>query len=243
VLNLQRFANSGLITMLSKADKKIGFDKNPLSFAYDIKVKHEIQDGTHETERNLKLIEYLSTEKQTKPRLYFSAEDSRLVADLVSEPYVVIAPASVWYTKQFPLSKWVELIKNIPAQYTICLLGAGNDVKYCEQIIAESERENILDLAGKLTFLESAALMKKAVMNFVNDSAPMHFASAVNAPTTAIFCSTIPEFGFGPMADEARILQAEEKLDCRPCGLHGFKNCPQGHFKCAMDINIPVNLL
>lgn len=243
VLNLQRFANSGLITLFSRADKKVGFDKNPLSFTYDLKVKHEIQDGTHEVERNLKLIEFLSDEKKARPRLYFSEEDSRMVSDLIKEPYVTIAPASVWYTKQFPLSRWVELIKHIPEKYAICLLGAGNDVKYCEQIIAESGRENMIDLAGKLSFLESAALMKKADMNFVNDSAPMHFASAVNAPTTAIFCSTVPDFGFGPLSDNATVLQVEEKLACRPCGLHGFRNCPQGHFKCAMDIKIPENLL
>ena len=74
-------------------------------------------------------------------------------------------------------------------------------------------------------------------MTFTNDSAPLHFASAVNAPVTAIFCSTIPEFGFGPLSDVAHTIETEEKLLCRPCGLHGKKACPQGHFKCA-DIEI-----
>jgi ADP-heptose:LPS heptosyltransferase len=79
--------------------------------------------------------------------------------------------------------------------------------------------------------------MKDAEMNFVNDSAPMHLASAVNAATTAIFCSTIPEFGFGPLADNSAIVQTSEKLDCRPCGLHGFDQCPKKHFKCAITID------
>ena len=73
-------------------------------------------------------------------------------------------------------------------------------------------------------------------MNYVNDSAPMHFASAMNAPVTAIYCSTIPGFGYGPLSDIRFIVEREEPLYCRPCGLHGYDNCPEGHFKCALDI-------
>ncbi|HEV9038701.1 MAG TPA: glycosyltransferase family 9 protein, partial [Puia sp.] len=73
-------------------------------------------------------------------------------------------------------------------------------------------------------------------MNYVNDSAPMHFASAVNAPVTAVYCSTLPEFGFGPLSDDSHIVQIAQHLDCRPCGLHGYKACPLGHFNCAHKI-------
>ena len=79
--------------------------------------------------------------------------------------------------------------------------------------------------------------MRDAVMNYVNDSAPMHFASAVNAPVTAVYCSTIPEFGFGPLSDESYVVEIAEPLDCRPCGLHGYKACPLGHFNCARNIH------
>ncbi|MBO9636419.1 MAG: glycosyltransferase family 9 protein, partial [Chitinophagaceae bacterium] len=65
---------------------------------------------------------------------------------------------------------------------------------------------------------------------------PMHFASAVNAPVTAIYCSTLPSFGFGPLSDKQFIVEVKENLPCRPCGLHGRKACPLGHFKCALDI-------
>ena len=80
--------------------------------------------------------------------------------------------------------------------------------------------------------------MQNAKMNYVNDSAPMHIASAMNAPTTAIFCSTIPAFGFGPLSDNSKIVETLEKLDCRPCGIHGYSACPKGHFKCGFGIEI-----
>jgi heptosyltransferase-2 len=78
--------------------------------------------------------------------------------------------------------------------------------------------------------------MKDAVMNYTNDSAPLHFASAINAPVTAVFCSTVPSFGFGPVRDNGCVVETKEQLSCRPCGLHGHKTCPQGHFKCAYEI-------
>ena len=73
-------------------------------------------------------------------------------------------------------------------------------------------------------------------MNYVNDSAPMHLASAMNAAVTAVYCSTIPGFGFGPLSEISRIIETKLSLPCRPCGLHGFKECPLVHFKCAHSI-------
>ena len=95
-----------------------------------------------------------------------------------------------------------------------------------------------MNLAGRLSFLASAALQKKAVLNYVNDSAPMHFASAVNAPVVAVYCSTLPDFGFGPLSDNSFIVQTNESLTCRPCGIHGKKQCPLKHFDCAKTIKM-----
>jgi heptosyltransferase-2 len=87
-------------------------------------------------------------------------------------------------------------------------------------------------LSGKLSLLKSAALMQGAEHNYVNDSGPLHIASAMNASVTAFFCSTVPDFGFGPLSENSTIKQVEG-LDCRPCGLHGHKECPKGHFNCG----------
>jgi len=58
----------------------------------------------------------------------------------------------------------------------------------------------------------------------------------MNAPVTAFYCSTVPWFGFGPLSEKSIIAETSEKLDCRPCGLHGYRQCPKGHFKCATTI-------
>jgi heptosyltransferase-2 len=60
----------------------------------------------------------------------------------------------------------------------------------------------------------------------------------MNTPTIAIYCSTIPDFGFYPLAEHSQVVEYSGELYCRPCGLHGFKECPEDHFKCARDISI-----
>ncbi len=244
-INLQRFFTSGLITIKSGAKQTIGFDKNPLSIFFSKRIKHEISsDGTggHEVQRNLKLIESISDSVFFRPKLYPGERDFQKTTP--AGEYVCIAPSSIWFTKQLPAHKWVELINILPDKITVYLLGAKGDIDLCKEIKSkiQNPHSKIEILAGKLTFLESAALMSKANMNYVNDSAPLHFASAMNAPVTAFFCSTVPAFGFGPLSDDSRIAEIDYKLYCRPCGLHGYKQCPEGHFKCSeIKIKVPSN--
>jgi heptosyltransferase-2 len=239
VINIQRYAATGLLTVLSGAKVTIGFDKNPLSFLYTQKITHTISDGEmllHETERNQQLIQSFTDPVAAKPRLYPSAKDEEKVVDYKSQPYICSAPASVWFTKQFPADKWIQFIHGLPENSRVYLLGSLEDFDLCEEIQSQCSHLNVVTLAGKLSFLQSAALMKDAKMNYVNDSAPMHLASSVNAPVTTVYCSTIPAFGFGPLSDKRFIVEILEKLDCRPCGLHGLKACPLGHFNCANHI-------
>ncbi|KXB08904.1 heptosyltransferase [candidate division MSBL1 archaeon SCGC-AAA382M17] len=238
LINLQRFFTTGVISLFARSRHKAGFDKNPLSFAYDYKVHHEIGDGRHEIARNMELIAPIADSVFVKPRLYPSGEDYKKVRQYQEKKYLNIAPASVWYTKQFPKEKWIALLGKLNEQYDIHLIGGPEDYELCEQIIRESGRKRVYNLSGKLNFLETAALMEGARMNYVNDSAPLHIASAMNAPATAVFCSTIPEFGFYPVSDQSRIVETDIDLNCRPCGLHGLRACPEGHFKCAKTIDI-----
>ncbi len=239
VLNAQRFAATGAWTAFSKAKIKIGFDKNPFSFLFTHAVVHQFSEkGQHEIDRNHQLLSSLFVTKVVMPKLYPTASDELAVSSYQQLPYLCIAPASVWFTKQFSIEKWVDLINELPFKGPIYLIGGPGDKLLCDQILQKINRKSVVNLAGRLSFLASAALQKKAVLNYVNDSAPMHFASAVNAPVVAIYCSTLPNFGFGPLSDGSFIVQTNEALACRPCGIHGKKQCPLKHFDCAKTIKM-----
>ncbi len=239
IINLQRFASSGLITALSGSKIRIGFNKNPLSIFYTKSVKHEIGKGEgnpHETARNLKLIESISSCKDAKMQLYPLQEDYAKVSQYKTSAYITVAPASLWFTKQYPVIKWIDFASKLDKDIRIIFLGSAKEKQLCNTIIDKSEHKNSLNLAGSLNLLQSAALMKDAMMNYVNDSAPMHLASAMDANTAVIYCSTVPQFGFGPLAKNSTIIETKKKLNCKPCGLHGFNTCPKKHFDCATTI-------
>lgn len=239
VLNLQRYGTMGLLTILSEAKKTIGFDKNPFARFFTYQVDHRFEPGVHEVDRNAGLLRALGITGGfvRRPRLYPSPADYTAIKRHQNQPYICIAPMSVWFTKQYPPQRWVELIRALPSGNRVYLLGAPSDASACEAIkTLAGSRVDVLSLAGQLSLLQSAALQQGAIMNYVNDSAPLHLCSAMNAPTTAVFCSTVPEFGFGPLADTSRVVQAPEVLDCKPCNLHGRSHCPLGHFRCAWGI-------
>ncbi len=251
IINAHRFASSGLIVALSDAKTTIGFDKNPLSFLFTKRIKHDIKvDGSkHEVERNLELIASLTDNSFEMPKLYPSDSDVEFVNEFKQVPYVCIAPASVWFTKQFPKEQWIKLItlllngswkniRNDKKDLKIYLVGAPGDFDLCESIKKNFDEHEVKNFAGKFSLLQTAALMRDAQMNFVNDSSPLHLCSAMNANVTAIFCSTVTGFGFGPLSDYKTIIEIQVPLYCRPCGLHGYKACPQGHFRCAFDIQL-----
>lgn len=243
VINAHRYFRTGLLTAFSRARHTAGYKENPFSFMFNHTARFRIGDGTHEVERLNGLVEDFLGKEIFKPKLYPSVDDYEKVKQISKdEEFVCFAPGSVWKTKQLPLEKWVELGRKIKNK-KIFIIGSSDDIELGNEILNQLAKEKIHveNVCGRLTILQTTALMSKARMNFVNDSAPLHMASAINAPVTVFFCSTVPEFGFYPLSDQSSIMQVNG-LPCRPCGLHGKNMCPKGHFECG-KIKIDESLL
>ncbi|MGI4740001.1 MAG: glycosyltransferase family 9 protein [Janthinobacterium lividum] len=238
VVTLQRFASTGFLTAFSGAPRRAGFAENPFSRFFTRRMPHVIGDGTHEVARNLRLLpEGVSQPLPFRPRLYPTPTDEAAAAPYAAVgEYLCLAPTSVWFTKQYPEEKWLALLAALPPHLPVYLLGGPPDTAACERLAQAAARPGLVNLSGRLSLLASAALMRGAVLNYVNDSAPLHLCSAVDAPVCAIFCSTVPAFGFGPLSTFSRVVEHPGPLACRPCGLHGHARCPLGHFRCALEI-------
>jgi heptosyltransferase-2 len=245
IVNLQRFASSGIMTVLGGAKETRGFSKNPLSIFYSKKYTHHIDPAipVHETSRNFSVVADLCEGIIHRPVLFPSEEDFKRVEKYKSAEYICLAPASIWFTKQLPFEKWVELIQQYHLKFPShakYILGGKADAALGDKLIHAVNCAKLNNLCGQLNFMQSAALMKDARMNYVNDSGPLHICSAMNAPVTAFFCSTTPAFGFGPLSDQSTIVESQLELACKPCGLHGYKSCPKGHFNCGTSIQIDI---
>lgn len=240
----QRFLGMGLLSISVGAKKVIGFNKNPMSLFFDENVSHDFGFGKHEIERNTELLASWLGNKVHKPFL----DAGHLVsipADLQPKKYLCISPGSVWETKRFPVQKWIDLIGLIPLDQDIVLMGSLGEKHLSEEIIQAfvGSGRHISNACGRFNLVEAMAVYQNSQMSFVNDSGPLHICSAVNTPTVAIFCSTVPVFGFGPLAERHKIIEVKEKLTCRPCGDHGKKSCPETHFNCANMIDVSEMLL
>ena len=242
---VQRFASMGMFAALAGARHTAGFAKNPLSIFFDTRAPHLIAEGVHEVDRNHGLLTSLPLCFPARPRIYpDEAAQAQAAPWHQAGPYVCVAPASVWFTKQWPSWQWARLIAGLPPHLIVYLIGSPADEALARQIIALAGRQNVTSLCGQLSIMGSAALIARAQLTYCNDSGPLHLASATNAPVAAVFCSTVPAFGFGPLSDQRHIIQEATGLPCRPCGLHGHSVCPRGHFLCARTIDaalIPVS--
>jgi heptosyltransferase-2 len=179
------------------------------------------------------------TRDQIRPRLYPSDEDRQKVDALlrkvgsVGDPFVALAPGSAWGTKRWPY--YVELAKRLADDFRIAVIGSKADSAIATEIVESVPPGSVIDAVGVLPLLGSAELIGRAQAIVTNDSAPQHLASAMGTPTLTIFGPTVPEFGFGPLA-ERNVVAGHQGLNCRPCDRHGPRKCPLGHWRCMREL-------
>ena len=233
VFVVQRYFGMGLLSVSIGAKKVTGFRENPVSFLFQESIKHRFGQGVHEVERNNDLVEKWLGKQFFGP---FLSPTPYVPTGLEAKKYLCISPGSVWETKRLPLQTWIDFIHGLPKDQAVVLMGAPNEAELSAKIAAACTHHNIHNLTGKLGLQEAIGVYQEAALAFVNDSGPMHICSAVNTPTVAVFCSTTPDFGFGPLSTWNRVIEAKEKLACKPCGSHGKNACPLVHYACGHGI-------
>ncbi|MFZ1291947.1 MAG: lipopolysaccharide heptosyltransferase II [Melioribacteraceae bacterium] len=233
-ISIQSSFTSSVFMILGRIKFRIGYPRQKL-------ITHTIKTvkGLHIRKRVLRLLEPLSDKTfNDETELFWSETEENKINSLIkiskNNFKIGIAPGSAQFTKQWPKEYFITLIKLLyKDNVEIFLLGGKEDKNLCDEII-EVSKFNLQNLAGEITLVESAALVKKLNLVLSNDSAPMHIANAVKTDVIAIFGPTVKKFGFYPYRENDKILEVE--LDCRPCGKHGGSKCPIDHFKCMMDI-------
>lgn len=251
VVNLHRYSSMAWLTKRVGAPKSSVFEGVSLSVQGAYFHPHNIGDGRHETQRNHAHISDAVgafNAALDRPQLYPRDVD-RAAASSWPDGAVILAPSSVWATKRWPAKHWSTLVNQLHAHWPhheVVLLGGSADRSLLEEIASKSDKRPAV-CAGELSLLGSAALMSQAKVVVSNDSAPLHMAGAVQCPAVGVFCSTTPALGFGVLpqsladgsgANVELASASEGGLDCKPCGLHGFKQCPKGHFKCGLDLSV-----
>jgi len=179
------------------------------------------------------------TNTHSVPKFSFTLpESTHIKADKItpSVPFLLLSPGSTWATKEWPMDKYRELANQLrSSNFPIVVIGGEKD-REIQELFSSILGERIVPLAGELSIVESAAVVKRAAFMLTVDTGMMHIASAFGTPQAVLFGSTVEEFGFFPVSGSAEVFQLD--LPCRPCSHTGKPACPKKHHRCMNDISV-----
>jgi heptosyltransferase-2 len=233
-----RSIRTAALALLARIPERIGFAGSAGALGYTRSVPRPATG--HEAERILALARP-EAGARARVALGLTAPDRNeaaawLDAHGVAEPFVAMAPGSIWGSKRWP--GYAGLAARVPQP--VVIIGGPED-RALGDAIAAAAPGRVHVAAGALSLRGSAALVERALVLVTNDSAPLHLGSAAGTRTVAIFGPTIPGFGFGPRGAADRIIELNG-LPCRPCSRHGPEVCPLGHHRCMQDLRVEVVL-
>jgi len=233
-----RSFRTSLIVLFSGIKNSYGFDNSSLSHVYKNIIKYDFNG--HEVKRNLDLISSNNSNGwEILPDIIITSEQQKKVNDFLIQNSlnnaIAVAPGSVWNTKKYSPEYFEKIIDYLTTKfYKIILIGSAKDEIICKSLASRFE-ENVISVAGKFSIIESIQMLKNVKLLISNDSAPTHMGVCANIPVLTLFCSTSPAFGFYPYNEKSGYLSFDD-LSCKPCGVHGYDECPIGTFKCGNEL-------
>jgi heptosyltransferase-3 len=182
----------------------------------------------HKVEANLDALRRIGLQPgMEERRLHFApgAEAEARIASLLAAEgltdgrFIHLHPASRWSFKCWPAERNAELIDRLSAASRIVLTAAPDPAELTLiEKIASATKAKPLNLAGKLSINELAALTARARLFIGVDSMPMHLAAAMGTPAVALFGPS-GEQEWRPWRVAHRVVATQHP--CRPCGNDG----------------------
>ncbi|MBW0001343.1 MAG: glycosyltransferase family 9 protein [Verrucomicrobia bacterium] len=255
VIDLHGQMRSALFTLATGAPVRIGFDR-PVSreptesehhelrnvpqrgwagaregswVAYSHRIPIETLD-VHAIERYLWLGPMLGLDDAPPDeRIYLSpaaeADAERLLGGLVRQRFAALAPGTMWETKHWLPERFAEVGQWFEGQgVAVVVLGTNQDRERAKVIVERCP--GAVDLCGRTTPGQLAAIVKRAAACVTNDSGAMHLAVALETPVVGVFGPTNPVH-IGPYGQPEAVVRAG--LPCSPCNFRNLSQCPFGH--------------
>ncbi len=152
-------------------------------------------------------------------------------------PLLAVAPGARWPTKRWPVARFARVAQILAEQHdaAVVVVGDAHDVPLAQEL-RQRLQAPVVDRAGHLSLMETAALLQRCHLLLCNDSGLMHMATALRVPVVTVFGPTVQEFGFYPFQARSRVLSVP--LPCRPCSTKGLQRCPRGHHDCMQRVAV-----
>lgn len=184
-----------LISFLAGIPIRVGYARK-WGFLLNKKIKDDKYLGLkHEVEYNLELAKLAGAKIQDK-KIYLNIDTS--IADnfinfCSNKTLVAIHPWASDAIKQWPIDKFRGLVARLTEELNIMviLVGGPDEAVISQGEFAGFQDDKVVDLTGKTSLKELAAVLKKCNLLVSADSGPMHLAAAVGTKVIAIFRNDI----------------------------------------------------
>lgn len=184
---------------LAGIPRRVGYDRK-----WGWLLTHRLQDRKplgerHEVEYNLELIRTLGIAACPAPPPWLPVspqEASHLLQRLeqlgvpVSNRLIAVHPWTSNPRKQWPVDRFRALVQRLAQEAGLAVVvigGRGEQAQAAEVLAGGRETPRVLNLVGRCSLRELAALLQRARVVVSNDSGPIHVAAAVGTPVVALF--------------------------------------------------------
>ena len=161
--------------------------------------------------------------------LQIAARDKDIAARIMQQagarqanPYVVLAVGAHWPHTRWPMKYFAQLSDWLYEQKLIPVLVGGGmvDSQRTEEIGAAAEIPPV-DLVGKTTLKQLAAIIQRAKLVFGGDTGPVHLAAGLGTPTIMVMGPT-DAVRNGPYGQLENAIEVD-----RPCRYCWKRACPK----------------
>ena len=183
----------------------------------------------------------------TRPKLFLSDADLERGRSILSDfglgpeqTYAAIAFRAVAKSRRWGTENYTALIKVVVSRFNlkVALIGSADDRRVGDEIAGAAGTKEVINLAGKTSLREVAAIMSSARFFVGNDSGPAHLAASVGIPLVVLSGADDPR-ETSPLSPHKRLIYLDH-LDCISC----VKNkCPlkgEAEMQCMRGISVEM---
>jgi ADP-heptose:LPS heptosyltransferase len=184
----------------------------------------------HAVDRLLRVAEALGA-NVVEPRAIVALKEAdcewaRQTLASLPEPRIVLNPGARWLTKRWPPEHFAEVGRKALQAWSagLVVVGAPEDRPLAEALIDRLGPAPVVDLCGRTSLPQLAAIARETDLFVSNDTGPLHLATAAGSRVVGIFTCTDP-IRTGPYGDRAHVVASQiwcaaslckscDRLDC-----------------------------
>lgn len=158
-----------------------------------------------------------------------------VLSPLSGLPFIACGPGTKMQAKDWGQENWRALLTRLAVEapeHALVLVGAQQDAAAGEYAAA-AWRGPQVNLCGKLTPRETAAVLLRAELFLGPDSGPMHLAAAYGVPCAIVYASRSRRGHWFPIGKGHQVVYHE--VECSLCNL---EICIENRKKCITSVSI-----